>query len=353
MAKRKTLPKDFAQIVESGNPEQIKEVFEKCDVNAYENYSKVTALGSDLPAEVMEWLVQNGADVNFPDRYGNTPLHHHARAYKNNMKTLIRLGADIEAKNTYRETPLFTAAAACLPENVRILVEAGAKVNRKDNMGRTPLLYALSRASNSSIPQLVAVSEYLLAHRARLTGMEKEQVKRIGTDFEWFRDRMSSETVAELEPALMELYEMFGVEPVAKRKMYDGHSDIKVTKSSWQEQFDQLWDLLVPSCGAASTVQGEAVRVCGRLAYELLDNGGINWDDDFQTMAESLTSYLVQGEPLDESERAEAGKIIAGITRAGLIRGGEDALARLTELTVRWVLKNPGPLALKETSYMR
>ena len=63
MAKRKTLPKDFAQIVESGNPEQIKEVFEKCDVNAYENYSKVTALGSDLPAEVMEWLVQNGADV--------------------------------------------------------------------------------------------------------------------------------------------------------------------------------------------------------------------------------------------------------------------------------------------------
>lgn len=98
MAKRKTLPKDFAQIVESGNPEQIKEVFEKCDVNAYENYSKVTALGSDLPAEVMEWLVQNGADVNFPDRYGNTPLHHHAGAYKNNMKTLIRLGADIEAK---------------------------------------------------------------------------------------------------------------------------------------------------------------------------------------------------------------------------------------------------------------
>lgn len=53
------------------------------------------------------------------------------------------------------------------------------------------------------------------------------QVKRIGTDFEWFRDRMSSETVAELEPALMELYEMFGVEPVAKRKMYDGHSDIR------------------------------------------------------------------------------------------------------------------------------
>ena len=81
-------------------------------MNAYENYSKVTALGSDLPAEVMEWLVQNGADVNFPDRYGNTPLHHHAGTYKNNMKTLIRLGADIEAKNTYRETPLFAAAAA-------------------------------------------------------------------------------------------------------------------------------------------------------------------------------------------------------------------------------------------------
>lgn len=353
MAKRKTLPKDFGEIVESGNPERIKEVFKKCEINAYSVFFGTNALGFDIPAEVMEWLVEKGADVNFPDRYKNTPLHHHAGTYKNNLKTLIRLGADIEAKNTYKETPLFAAAAACLPENVKILVEAGAKVNRKDTMGRTPLLYALSRASNSSIPHLVAVSEYLLAHRARLTGMEKEQVKRIGTDFEWFRSSMSPKTIAELEPALMKLYDMFGVEPVEKRKQYDGISDIKVTETSWQKQFDELWDLLVPSCGAASTVQGEAIRVCGRLAHELLDNGGINWDSDFKIMAKSLCCYLDKGNPLTDAEQSEAGKIIGGISGAGLVCGGEDAMERLTELTVKWVLQNTKPIALDGTAYKR
>ena len=40
MAKRKTLPKDFEQLVEVGNEQEIKNVFEKCDINAYGGYNK-------------------------------------------------------------------------------------------------------------------------------------------------------------------------------------------------------------------------------------------------------------------------------------------------------------------------
>lgn len=40
MAKRKTLPKDFEQLVEAGNEQEIKSVFEKCDINAYGGYNK-------------------------------------------------------------------------------------------------------------------------------------------------------------------------------------------------------------------------------------------------------------------------------------------------------------------------
>lgn len=35
MAKRKTLPKDFEQLVQTASDEDIKKVLGKCDINAY------------------------------------------------------------------------------------------------------------------------------------------------------------------------------------------------------------------------------------------------------------------------------------------------------------------------------
>ena len=40
MAKRKTLPKDFEQLVQTASDEDIKKVFGKCDINAYGGYNK-------------------------------------------------------------------------------------------------------------------------------------------------------------------------------------------------------------------------------------------------------------------------------------------------------------------------
>lgn len=44
MPKRKTLPRDFDQLVKNGNEAEIKEVFEKCDINAYGGYNRGNAL---------------------------------------------------------------------------------------------------------------------------------------------------------------------------------------------------------------------------------------------------------------------------------------------------------------------
>lgn len=40
MAKRKTLPKDFEQLVQTASDEDIKKVLGKCDINAYGGYNK-------------------------------------------------------------------------------------------------------------------------------------------------------------------------------------------------------------------------------------------------------------------------------------------------------------------------
>ena len=40
-----------------------------------------------------------------------------------------------------------------------------------------------------------------------------------------------------------------------------------------KEEFQSFWDLLVPPEGKAETVQGEVIRIAGRIEYEFLDNG--------------------------------------------------------------------------------
>lgn len=42
--KRKTLPKDFDEIIARGNLDEMKAVFEKCDINAYGSYNDGNAL---------------------------------------------------------------------------------------------------------------------------------------------------------------------------------------------------------------------------------------------------------------------------------------------------------------------
>jgi hypothetical protein len=117
---------------------------------------------------------------------------------------------------------------------------------------------------------------------------------------------------------------------------------IAVAGTSWQEQFNELWELLVPSAGSAETQQGEAIRLAGKLSREILDNGSINWNSDFRAMADALTAY-----PASLNSVADAAELSAlrDVVRTG--SGDKPELYRLTELTVAWVLANPTPIPLE------
>lgn len=341
--------KEFEEIVERGNEEEIKEVFKKCNINAYETgLYKMNALGFNLTENMMSWLIENGADIEYEDYFGNTPLAIHAGRRDGHPEYLIKLGANIEARDHAKETPLFHAVRFYYMNNVKILVEAGANVNAKNNLDDTPLLVALKRGTNGNLPELVELVEYLLKHKAKLTGKEKEVVKQIGEEFEWYRDRINKDHIDELENSLKELYTIFKVKPVPRRVLYDGKSNITVKSKTWQKQNEELWNLLVPSAGAASTIQGEVIRVCGRLSHEILDNGKINWSRDFLKMARTLPEYLKQGRLLSDEENKEIHNIINDTSHLW-----EDELDRLTELCVKWVLLNPEPMQLEKVEYNR
>ena len=69
-------------------------------------------------------------------------------------------------------------------------------------------------------------------------------------------------------------------------------------------QFQQLWDYLVPASGKAQTAQGEMIRIAGKVRHEFMDNGGMNWANDFRKMLKAFVLYARLGEPLPNNAKA-------------------------------------------------
>jgi hypothetical protein len=127
---------------------------------------------------------------------------------------------------------------------------------------------------------------------------------------------------------------------------HDAAALITVSATTWPDQFEELWSQLVPPGGAASTEQGEAIRIAGKLSREILDNGAINWNSDFGAMADQLVGYLSNRITVGSAREV---KRLGALVRRGV--GDKAELYRLTELTVAWVLANPRPVPLGSTSY--
>ena len=108
---------------------------------------------------------------------------------------------------------------------------------------------------------------------------------------------------------------------------------------------------MIPSSGAAKTVQGEVIRIPGRVRDELDRNGGANWDRDYRKMLQALPQYLSLGIPLSDQELAETKGLIAQVH--GKDFDDEPRLDRLCQLAIAWIKQNPEPLLLEKTSYKR
>ncbi|PKP86511.1 MAG: hypothetical protein CVT77_19450 [Alphaproteobacteria bacterium HGW-Alphaproteobacteria-16] len=369
-AKRKTLPKEFDALIEAGDLEALKAVFEICDINARGGYTKQTALAfRGCPEVLTRWLVERGADLEAADNYGETPLHAQAGYRDGGVGVLLDLGADVNSGEGSRGTPLHKAGDRGNVENARLLLAHGAHVDARNDRGQTPLVYALERCSNIQIVDRAAMAELLLGAiepppvpersivdrlfrrrsqaEPRVTSEMKALVERIGTDFEFHRSGFNPDHVEEVSAALDHLYALFDVPAVPRRAMHDGTSPIIAKARRWQDQHQELWEMLVPSSGAASTVQGEVIRISGRISDEIDRNGGVNWDDNYRAMARAFVGHVESGTPLPPAMLKEAEAIVTAL-KAG---GGDTA--RLCELAVEWVGRNPKPIRLEKPDYDR
>ena len=91
--------------------------------------------------ELIEFLIQNGADIQARSDGQWTPLHN--QAYKGDLDAvdlLLRHGADIEAKTSFGHTPLLSSIRWNRTEVTKYLVKRGANLNPVTELGRTPLI---------------------------------------------------------------------------------------------------------------------------------------------------------------------------------------------------------------------
>ena len=104
---------------------------------------------------------------------------------------------------------------------------------------------------------------------------------------------MVSQTVFdEASAALAELCALFAVEQREAKPAPAVGERLELDPSvPALRQYGDLWDLLVPDSGQCRTLQGEVIRIAGRVGHEVYDNGGINWDRSF--LGRSWTSISV------------------------------------------------------------
>ena len=351
--KRVTLPKEFKDLMDEGNIEALKAVYDRCELSAHDGrFSLCTPLHmGGVPDELVIWLVEQGLDINIPDYYGATPLYRQAILGRDTVKLLCELGADIEKPNTYGETPLHMAAEFFHPRTVKFLIDKGANVNVENDMGRTPLASVLMVCRGIYIAQTAEIASMLLEAGAKKTSKMKERVEQIGKDFEFHREGIHPDYIEAADKGLAKLYELFDVKPVEKRLTHDGVSPILVKEGSWEEQYEELWSFLIPSSGAAKSVQGEVIRIPGRVRDELDRNGGANWDRDYRKMLQALPQYLSLGNPLSDQELEETKELIAQVHGKDFDDG--PRLDRLCQLAIAWIKQNPEPFLLAKTSYKR
>ena len=136
--------------------------------------------------------------------------------------------------------------------------------------------------------------------------------------------------------------------------VHDGVSPIIITETEEKAQFRQLWNYLVPPSGRAKTAQGEIIRIAGRVQHELMDNGGMNWDDDFHKMLQAFPEYLRLGNAFSEDDIKTA-KLLTNL----LIAAGDEGRAEdffcsaLCACAVTWVKQNSEVIAPLEADYNR
>jgi ankyrin repeat protein len=107
--------------------------------------------------EAVKRLLAQGANFNFRDKHGETPLHRAAKfGGLETARLLITSGADVNAATMYGHTPLHDAAFWSHGTGVaELLVASGADIEARTGVGSTPLYEAVGWGNTQMVEFLI------------------------------------------------------------------------------------------------------------------------------------------------------------------------------------------------------
>ena len=143
-------------------------------------------------------------------------------------------------------------------------------------------------------------------------------------------------------------------ETYKEKQIHDGVSPIHVPEGDEDRAFQTLWEYLVPSRGKAQTAQGEIIRIAGRVQHEFLDNGCINWDEDYKKMLDAFLQYLSLGNGFNNEDQKAAEVLVQLLKENGEKGFIDDRLTTvLCSCAMAWVRQNQEVVAPLKAEYDR
>ena len=110
----------------------------------------------NVKGEIARWLLSRGANVNAQTKKGKTTLHAASgTGYVKVVEALLQYNADVNSKSKTDITPLHLAARNGHIEIVKLLLKFGASIDSKDNCGMTELHYACKEGQKHVVRALL------------------------------------------------------------------------------------------------------------------------------------------------------------------------------------------------------
>jgi hypothetical protein len=119
----------------------------------------------------------------------------------------------------------------------------------------------------------------------------------------------------------------------------------------------RLWDAYVPASGPAESLQGELIRICGKLIDQAYRNGNVNWDKDHETMWRFVAERITADSTFDDHEKSTIREVVEEIIRDEAcpdVSGDGITYYRVNEKVVDWCMVHPAPIPFaSDGSYSR
>lgn len=129
---------------------------------------------------------------------------------------------------------------------------------------------------------------------------------------------------------------MFNLFKKPKPKPYD-----------WKKEATRLWNMLVPTDGQADTLQGELIRIAGKLTDQAFRNGNMNWDADHELMWRFIGRHLDDATTFTDAERVLIREKIDEIIRDNEkpdLSGDGCCYYIISEKVVDWCMAHPAAI---------